>query len=55
RALRPREPGAPDTVRCTTGHCPVHHRTHWRDISCSHVPLEVTELCVVKCLCKGSD
>jgi hypothetical protein len=20
-------PGAPDTVRCTTGHCPVHHRT----------------------------
>ena len=27
RPLRPREPGAPDTVRCTTGHCPVHHRT----------------------------
>ena len=25
--LRPRQPGAPDTVRCTTGHCPVHHRT----------------------------
>jgi hypothetical protein len=22
-----RQPGAPDTVRCTTGHCPVHHRT----------------------------
>jgi hypothetical protein len=21
------QPGAPDTVRCTTGHCPVHHRT----------------------------
>ena len=27
RPLRPRHPGAPDTVRCTTGHCPVHHRT----------------------------
>ena len=25
--VRPRQPGAPDTVRCTTGHCPVHHRT----------------------------
>jgi hypothetical protein len=23
------QPGAPDTVRCTTGHCPVHHRTVW--------------------------
>jgi hypothetical protein len=22
-----RQPGAPDTVRCTTGHCPVHHWT----------------------------
>jgi hypothetical protein len=21
------QPGAPDTVRCTIGHCPVHHRT----------------------------
>jgi hypothetical protein len=21
------QPGAPDTVRCTTGHYPVHHRT----------------------------
>jgi hypothetical protein len=21
------QPGAPDTVRCTTGHCPVHYRT----------------------------
>jgi hypothetical protein len=21
------QPGAPDTVRCTTGHCPVSHRT----------------------------
>jgi hypothetical protein len=27
RPLRPRRPGAPDTVRCTTGHCSVHHRT----------------------------
>jgi hypothetical protein len=23
RLLRPRQPGTPDTVRCTTGHCPV--------------------------------
>jgi hypothetical protein len=22
-----RQPGAPDTVRCTTEHCPVHHQT----------------------------
>jgi hypothetical protein len=22
--VRPSQPGAPDTVRCTTGHCPVH-------------------------------
>jgi hypothetical protein len=21
------QPGAPDTIRCTTGHCSVHHRT----------------------------
>jgi hypothetical protein len=27
RPLRSSQPGAPDTVRCTTGHCPVHHRT----------------------------
>jgi hypothetical protein len=27
RPLRPSQPGAPDTVRCTTRHCPVHHRT----------------------------
>jgi hypothetical protein len=25
--LTRRQPGAPDTVRCTTGHCLVHHRT----------------------------
>ena len=24
RPLRSSQPGAPDTVRCTTGHCPVH-------------------------------
>jgi hypothetical protein len=23
RLVRPSQPGAPDTVRCTTGHCPV--------------------------------
>jgi hypothetical protein len=27
RPVRLSQPGAPDTVRCTTGHCPVHHRT----------------------------
>jgi hypothetical protein len=27
RPLRSNQPDAPDTVRCTTGHCPVHHRT----------------------------
>jgi hypothetical protein len=27
RPLRLGQPGAPDTIRCTTGHCPVHHRT----------------------------
>jgi hypothetical protein len=27
RPLCPSQPSAPDTVRCTTGHCPVHHRT----------------------------
>ena len=27
RPLRSSQPGAPDTVRCTTGHCSVHHRT----------------------------
>jgi hypothetical protein len=25
--LTRRQPGTPDTVRCTTGHCPVHHWT----------------------------
>jgi hypothetical protein len=27
RPLRSIQPGAPDTVWCTIGHCPVHHRT----------------------------
>jgi hypothetical protein len=27
RQFTRRQPGAPDTVRCTTGHSPVHHRT----------------------------
>jgi hypothetical protein len=25
--VRLSQPGSPDTVRCTNGHCPVHHRT----------------------------
>jgi hypothetical protein len=27
RPFHQSQPGAPDTVRCTIGHCPVHHRT----------------------------
>jgi hypothetical protein len=27
RPFHQSQPGAPDTVRCTTGHCPAHHRT----------------------------
>jgi hypothetical protein len=27
RPVDQHQPGAPDTVRCTIGHCPVHHRT----------------------------
>nr|ACN35009.1 unknown [Zea mays] len=27
RPVRSNQPDAPDTIRCTTGHCPVHHRT----------------------------
>ena len=27
RQVRLSQPGTPDTVRCTIGHCPVHHRT----------------------------
>jgi hypothetical protein len=32
-------PGAPDTVRCTTGHCPVHHRT----VRCTQTELALAE------------
>jgi hypothetical protein len=27
KPVRQSQPSAPDTIRCTTGHCPVHHRT----------------------------
>jgi hypothetical protein len=27
RPFHQSQPGAPDTVRCTIGHCPMHHRT----------------------------
>jgi hypothetical protein len=27
RPFHQSQPGAPDTIQCTTGHCPVHHRT----------------------------
>jgi hypothetical protein len=29
RPFHQSQPGALDIVRCTTGHCPVHHRTVW--------------------------
>ena len=32
-------PGAPDTVWCTTGHCPVHHRT----VRCTQTELSLAE------------
>jgi hypothetical protein len=32
-------PGAPDTVRCTTGHCPVHHQT----VRCTQIELSLAE------------
>ena len=31
--------GAPNTVRCTTGHCPVHHRT----VRCTQTELSLAE------------
>jgi hypothetical protein len=37
--VRLSQPGAPDTVRCTTGHCPVHHRT----VRCSQTELALAE------------
>jgi hypothetical protein len=32
-------PGALDTIRCTTGHCPVHHRT----VRCTQTELALAE------------
>jgi hypothetical protein len=32
-------PGASNTVRCTTGHCPVYHRT----VRCTQTELSLTE------------
>jgi hypothetical protein len=37
--VRLSQPGAPDTVRCTTGHCPVHHQTVW----CTQTELTLAE------------
>jgi hypothetical protein len=37
--VRLSQPSAPDTVRCTTGHCPVHHRT----IRCTKTELTLAE------------
>jgi hypothetical protein len=37
--VRLSQPGAPDTVRCTTGHCPVHHRT----VRCTQTELASAE------------
>jgi hypothetical protein len=37
--VRLSQPGAPDTVRCTTGHCPVHHRT----VRCTQTELTLAE------------
>ena len=39
RPVDQRQPGAPDTVRCTTRHCPVHHRT----VRCSQTELSLAE------------
>ena len=40
RQVRLSQPGTPDTVRCTTGHCPVHHRT----VRCTQTALTLAEL-----------
>jgi hypothetical protein len=37
--VRMSQPGAPDIVWCTTGHCPVHHRT----VRCSQTELTLAE------------
>jgi hypothetical protein len=38
RPVRSSQPGAPVTVRCTTGHCLVHHRT----VRCTQTALTLT-------------
>jgi hypothetical protein len=37
--VRLSQPGAPDTVRCTTGHCAVLHRT----VRCTQIELTLAE------------
>ena len=39
RPFHQSQPGALDIVRCTTGHCPVHHRTVW----CTQTELALAE------------
>jgi hypothetical protein len=39
RQVRLSQPGTPDTVRCTTEHCPVHHRT----VRCTQTELTLAE------------
>jgi hypothetical protein len=39
RQVRLSQPGTPDTVRCTTGHCLVHHRT----VRCTQTALILAE------------
>jgi hypothetical protein len=39
RQVRLSQPGTPDTVRCTTRHCPVHHRT----VRCTQTELTLVE------------
>jgi hypothetical protein len=39
RQVRLSQPGTPDTVRCTTGHCPVHHRI----VRCTQTALALAE------------
>jgi hypothetical protein len=39
RQVRLSQPSTPDTVRCTTGHCPVHHRI----VRCTQTELALAE------------
>jgi hypothetical protein len=39
RQVRLSQPSTPDTVRCTTGHCPVPHRT----VRCTQTELALAE------------